>query len=97
MRQPHKGEVYANAARNEQIGIVFDRWLQSSDEWRNGRKSPCEAMRPGTRTAAFTVLWYQAASPMPTIRRWRLSVFSIAHRRDAVMGCLCLHRHLMTA
>lgn len=52
MRQPHKGEVYANVARNEQIGIVFDRWLQSSDEWRSGRKSPCEAMRPGTRITA---------------------------------------------
>ena len=54
-------------------------------------------MRPGTRTADITVLWYQAASPMPTIRRWRLSVFSIAHRRDAVNGCQCLHRHLLTA
>ena len=53
MRQPHKGEVHANAVRNEQIGIVFDRWLQSSDEWRSGRKSPYPAMRPGTRTTAI--------------------------------------------
>ena len=32
--QLHKVEVYANAVRFEQIGIVFDRWLQISDEWR---------------------------------------------------------------
>lgn len=73
------------------------RRLQTSGEWRSGRKNPCEAMRPGTRMNANTVLWYQAASSMPTIRRWRLSVFSIAHRRDAVKGCQCLHRHPLTA
>lgn len=72
-------------------------WVQTSGEWRSGRKNPCEAMRTGIRTAAITVLWYQAASSMPTIRRWQLSVFSIAHRRGAVKGCQCLHRHLLTA
>ena len=51
--QLHKVEVYANAVRFEQIGIVFDRWLQISDEWRSGRKSPYQAMRPGTRTTAI--------------------------------------------
>ena len=30
--QPPIGEVYADAERYEQIGIVFDRWLLSSDE-----------------------------------------------------------------
>lgn len=30
--QPQIGEVYDNAVRYEQIGIVFDRWLLSSDE-----------------------------------------------------------------
>lgn len=79
------------------IATLFFQVAATSGEWRSGRKNPCQAMRPGTRMNANTVLWYQATSPMPTIRRWRLSVFSIVHRRDAVNGCQCLHRHPLTA
>ena len=67
----------------------------NSDEWRNGRENPCEAMRPGTRTTVNQSYGIGSVSDA-TRRRWRLSVFSIAHRRDAVKRCQCLHRQLLT-
>ena len=73
------------------------RWLLTSGGWRSGRKSPYKAMRPGTRTDGIKSYGYRQRPRCHSIRRCRLSVFSIAHRRVAVNGCQCLHRHLLTA
>ena len=94
MAPPSPGKAslwYADNAGRRHI-TVSARGLLSSGKWGSGRKNPYQARRKRTRmNGRESQRLHQRSRCLP--RRCSAG----AHRRDAINGCQCLHRHLLTA